>query len=259
MQLTSIDRVDVGDHETVASLRGGGRPVLLIHAIGLDHAMWDDVVDALDGSVRTIAYDLRGHHGAAGAPPAASIAQLADDAAALLERLALGPAHIVGLSLGGAVAQELALRHPDRVARLTLCATLCKGQGVARERADSAERDGVASQITETLDRWFVPATLVARPHVVAYAERQLRAIDLAAWAASWRALAEHDTYDRLNILDVPTRIMVGEYDRSTPPMMAREMAARIPGAGVTVLADTAHMLALEAASELAREIERPV
>jgi 3-oxoadipate enol-lactonase len=257
MSLTSIERLDVGDHETVAAVRGNGQPVLLIHAIGLDHCMWDGVVDALDGSVTTVAYDLRGHHGAAPAPPVTSIAQLADDAATVLERIELGSVHVVGLSLGGAIAQELALRRPDLVSRLTLCATLCKGQEVARERAAAAERDGVESQITQTLDRWFTPATFATRPQAVAYAGRQLRTIDGAAWVASWRALAALDTCDRLGGLALPTHLVAGEHDRSTPAQLAWEIAARIPDATVAVLPNTAHMLSLEAPLDLAHEIRK--
>lgn len=250
--MTALTPVATTDHSTVAAVRGDGPPVLLIHAIGLDHRMWDAVVERLETSRTTIAYDLRGHSGAEAAPAARSVAQLADDAAAVIAATVDVPAHVVGLSLGGAVAQELALRHPDRVSRLTLAATLCAGLDVARQRAVDAERHGVGSQVEETLQRWFTPG---APASAVDYARQRLEAMGVLHWSASWRALADLDTRERLGDIGVPTRVVAGTLDRSTPVSFAQDIAARIPDAQLAVIADGPHMLSLETPAELAQAI----
>ena len=250
----TVTRVATADHDATVVVGGSGPPMLLIHAIGLDHRMWSGVTEVMAAEATTISYDLRGFGGSVPAPPAGSIAELADDAAAVLEATAAEPAHVVGLSIGGAVAQELALRHPHLVAKLSLCATLCKGQEVARQRAEQAEHDGVGSQVESTLERWFTPA---ASAEAVAYAEGCLRSLDVPHWAACWRALADLDTKSRLATLDVPAHVIVGNLDSSTPVSVAREIAEAIPGATLGVIDDGPHMLSLETPEQLAREIAR--
>jgi 3-oxoadipate enol-lactonase len=249
--------VSLADHTTRATIRGVGPPMLLVHAIGLDRRMWDEVAAELAGGATVITYDVRGHGSASAAPTPDSIAELADDAATVLELLGLGPARVVGLSLGGAIAQELALRNPHLVTGLTLCATLCQGHPVARERAALAEREGMASQIEPTLERWFAPASRALRPEAVMYAHERLSAMGVAAWAATWRALADLDTRARLGQISVPTRVIVGELDPSTPISVAQTISDLIPGATLEVLPDASHMLSLESPVELATGIAR--
>jgi 3-oxoadipate enol-lactonase len=247
--------LQLGDHETDVTIRGTGPPVLLIHAIGLDQRMWEKVVPTLSRGTTVITYDLRGHGHARHAPAVSSIAQLAGDAAAVLDSVGLGPAHVVGLSLGGAVAQELTLRDPLLVTELTLCATLCQGQAVARERAERAEQEGISPQIEPTLERWFTPGFLVTSDFVVRYVRTQLAAMDLVSWAATWRALADFDTRDRLGTIAIPTRVIVGELDVSTPVSVARVIADLIPDATLDVVAGAPHMLSLECPTELAAAV----
>jgi 3-oxoadipate enol-lactonase len=245
----------LSDHDTEATIRGDGPPILAIHAIGLDRRMWDEVALWLATDATVIAYDLRGHGAASGAPPITSIAHLAADAAALLKALDTGPVHVIGLSLGGAVAQELALGSPSLVSGLTLCATLCKGRQVARDRADHAEHDGMAGEVEPTIERWFTPAFVAAEGAAVTYARMRVAAMDVGAWAAAWRALADLDTRDRLTRIAVPTRVVVGDADISTPVAVAREICALIAGATLEVVPGGPHMLSLECAAELAAGI----
>jgi 3-oxoadipate enol-lactonase len=247
--------VQVGDHETDVTVRGVGPPMLLIHAIGLDRRMWEEVAIALAAESTVFAYDLRGHGSSSHALPSESISRLADDAADVLESLGVDSVHVVGLSLGGAVAQELALRHPRLVGELTLCATLCKGQLVARERAERAEQEGILPEIDSTLERWFTREFLAARPPGVQYVRSQLAAMNVAAWAACWRALASVDTQSRLPTIAVPTRVVVGESDISTPVSTARTIAELIPNSTLEIVASAPHMLSLERPADLVSAI----
>jgi 3-oxoadipate enol-lactonase len=243
------------DHDTEAIVHGNGSPLLAIHAIGLERRMWDRVAVSLAPTATVIAYDLRGHGTASGAPPIRSIAHLASDAAAIVQQLETGPVHVLGLSLGGAVAQELALRFPEHVSELTLCSTLSRGQAVARERAERAELEGMAAQVEPTIARWFTPAFAAAEGPAVTYARECIAAMNVKAWAATWRALADLDTRDRLGALTMPTRIVVGDADLSTPVDVARAIADSIPASTLDVVAGGPHMLSLECPLELAARV----
>lgn len=244
------------DHATGVSVIGSGSPLLVIHAIGLDRRMWSETARRLAANHTVVSYDIRGHGQASTAPRATTIAQLADDAAEVLRTTAGGAADVVGLSLGGAVAQELALRHPAAVSNLVLCATLCKGQPAAAERAAEAEDRGVAAQITTTVERWFTPEFIRSRSDVIGYVTECLTAIPVDSWAATWRALADLDTRGRLAGIGVPTKVVGGSRDVSTPPAVLRDIAERVPGAVLEILDQRPHMLSLECPDELAAAVD---
>lgn len=251
--MTGARRVTLSDHETcVLSAGAGGTPFVLVHAIGLDREMWRGVLAALPGSRRAVAYDVRGHGCAAGAPGPFSIAGFADDLRDLLDGLGIERAHVAGVSMGGAVAQEMALRHPERVTGLSLICTMAEGSPVYDERADDALARGVAAQAQSTLERWFAPAVLAAGGEPVRYARECLDRVDVVDWAAAWRALGGVQTLERLHTIRVPTQVIAGELDPSTPPAAMAEIARRLPQAGSHVVPRGGHMVVLEQPEEIA-------
>ncbi|MDA2804035.1 alpha/beta fold hydrolase [Nocardiopsis suaedae] len=232
-------------------------PLVLLHALALDRRMWSRVLDLLPADRRVIACDLRGHGRAADAPPPATLHDHAGDLAALLDRLEVPVAQVAGLSLGGAVAQTFALDHPDRVARLDLLATVADPKDAFEGRARSGEADGMAAQIAPTLARWFTPETLAENPWAVRYARDRIARTAPADWAANLRALAAVDTRPRLPEITVPTRVVAGGADRSTPADEVRTIADDIPGAEYSVIPGAPHMMALQKPDELAAVLAR--
>jgi 3-oxoadipate enol-lactonase len=214
--------------------------------------MWRDVVPVLAAQRRVLAYDLRGHGHAASAPKPFTLHRLAADLGALLDALGLERAAVVGLSLGGAVAQYFTLANPERVAALSLVCTMARSQGAFLDRALAAEREGMAAQLEPTLRRWFTPRTLLQNGWAVEYARDRILSADVTNWAASWRALAEVDTEDRLSEITAPTQVIAAELDPSTPPELMRGLAARIPNADFHIVPAAGHMLSLEKPTELA-------
>jgi 3-oxoadipate enol-lactonase len=251
--------VGLADHHTLVVDEGkGDPPMLVLHPVGLDRRMARLVRPRLTGARRVISYDLRLHGAAAAAPETFSLDRCADDARVLLDRLRIERAHVVGLSLGGAVAQHLALAHPERVAALSLVATMAKADREAYlGRAEAAEREGMAAQVAPTLTRWFTEGALAANRWAVRYARECVRSADVAAWAATWRGLAEIDTLDRLHELAPPTQVIAGDADRSTPPGAMRPIAERIPGAVFEVIDGGPHMVALDRPAPLAELLGR--
>lgn len=234
---------------------GGGEPVLLLHALGCDHRMWVPILARLAGRHRVLAPDLRFHASASGAPLAASLDELAEDAVAVLDALGIDRAVAGGISMGGAVAQHLALQAPGRVSRLWLMATVANGFPAMLERAEAGERDGVQAQIPNTLARWFTPLALAANGWGVRYARNAMASMTSRDWAAAWRALATASTFERLHRLAMPTILIAGSEDVSTPPAAMRAMADRIAGARFETLAGAPHMMSLETPDLLANTL----
>jgi len=237
---------------------GEGPTCLVMHGgLGLDHALCRPVVERLAGRLRLVWYDHRGN-GRSGRPPLETLTmeQLADDADALAERLGAGPVLVLGWSYGGFVAQELAVRHPERVAGLVLVGTT-PGQLGATERLDEEQgpppppelaglmRSPVVAgdQELAAMMRGFV-AYMVHRADPAELAPALDRTIfDAAAWRRSMEVLASWSVVDRLGQVRVPTLVLAGRHDVLSSPPQAHRIASRIPGAERVVFDHSGHAL----------------
>lgn len=231
---------------------GEGEDVILIHALGLSgDAWWQQVADLARG-YRVLTYDVRGHGRSDRPPGPYSLDLFAEDLRALIEALGVRRAHVVGLSLGGMIAQTYALRYAGRLHSLVLCDTSsgysAEERQVFHQRADTAEREGMESLVTPTLERWFTDAYREANPGPVGRIASVLRANEPLAYAATCRAIAELDLTGRLAEIRVPTMVVVGEEDKGTPPAMARVIAQGIPGARLEIVRGAAHLVPVEKA-----------
>ncbi|HYM57556.1 MAG TPA: alpha/beta hydrolase [Solirubrobacteraceae bacterium] len=241
-------RVALDDHETLVLDAGSGtEPFLVIHALGVDRNMARGLLPLLSARRRTIAYDVRLHGEAAADPGSFRLETCAEDARTLLDRLGIERAHVAGFSMGGAIAQHLALRHPERVASLSLLCTMARApRDVYLERAVVAEREGMEALVVPTLTRWFSDEAVAVDDWPVRYARRCIAEARVEYWAAAWRGLAEIDTLERLGSIAAPTHVIAGEDDRSTSPDQMRQIADRIPGSRFTVIPGAPHLAALE-------------
>jgi pimeloyl-ACP methyl ester carboxylesterase len=212
--------------------------LVLLHPIGLDSNCWEAL--RIAGAVTP---DLPGH---GRNPQGAATTGLAQAADCIAEAVS-GKLDVAGVSLGGVVAQHLALRHPDRVRSLLLaCCSAASPPEAMLARAAAAEAAGMAGVVEPTLERWFTPAALAAAEHPgVAYARRRLEADDAAVFAAFWRALAGHDTRRRLGEITVPVTVLGGWEDVATPLDRLLDLARRLPDSR-TELLHGPHMLHLE-------------
>ncbi|KAA8997660.1 alpha/beta fold hydrolase [Affinibrenneria salicis] len=252
-QVTS--RLTLTDHDTRVVDSGGDKPALvLVHALGLDWRMWREVIPLLSTRFRVIAYDLRGFGSAAGAPVANGLETYALDLADLLDKLGIQKAHIAGLSLGGSIAQKLALIDPARFLTLTIIASTAWPFEAFNQRAISATQDGMDAQVIPSLTRWFRPADLARNDWTVRYARDCVQRAFVADWNAGWLALSSIDTGTRLQEITVPTHIIAGELDASTSPDLMKGFLT-IPGASYEVIAEAPHMVSLVCPNELAKAI----
>lgn len=226
--------------------------VVLSHALGCNRAMWDSLAHALAGEHRVLAYDHRGHGGSDAPPGEYRMSELADDAARLLRELDTGPVVWVGLSMGGMVGQELALRHPALVAALVLANTTSgypdPARAIWRERINTVRAQGVGAIADAVMARYFHAAFRESHPALVADFRARLVATDLAGYTGCCAAVAGIDTGARLARIDVPALVIAGALDEGTPVAMARALAEGIAGARLLVLARASHLSAVEQA-----------
>jgi len=233
---------------------GAGKPLVLLHPVGLDRTFWGPLVESTGASNRVIAVDLAGHGGSAAAPAERPVRAYAEDVLALLDELSIGSATVLGLSFGGMIAQELALLAPPRVSRLVVGACGARipeaARGPVRARGTDALASGMGSIVDATMTRWFTPAFLGA-PQVARVRERLLanRAED---WAAGWYAISTFDAEARLPGLAIPALAIAAELDAGTAVLATKAIADAIPGAELAHLPGAPHMMQIECADRFA-------
>jgi 3-oxoadipate enol-lactonase len=229
-------------------LSGQGPAVLLLHPVGLDLSWWEPQVEALRSEFQVLRFDFRGHGESEVAPPPYTIFDFANDAHALIQALGIRSVHVIGLSLGGMVAQGLALEHPAAVRSLVLSNTLCtlsvEARQAMRTRGDAAKQGGMVAVIEPTVERWFTPGFLDSP--LAARCRKRLLANDVGAWAATWNAIADLDTLARLGEIRAPTLVTSGDADVSTPVAAAQVIAEHIDGAILRVMPGAPHMAPYE-------------
>jgi pimeloyl-ACP methyl ester carboxylesterase len=240
-----------GEVELAYELLGDGPPLLLIQGLGYGGRGWGPVLEALAEDFTVAAFDNRGF-GASDIPPGPySARDLAEDALAVLEAAGFDRARVVGASLGGMVAQELALAHPERIDKLVLACTTPGGVGAYPMPAatvslmleapalapDVALRKFVENAVGETASEALVE-------EIVAY--RTANPPDLAGWQAQAMAGATHDAIERISAITAPTLIVHGTDDRVVDHRNAEVLAERIPNARVELLPGVGHMLTWE-------------
>ena len=215
---------------------GSGPPLLLLNGIGLDLPAWSPLVHELCGERRLVLLETRGS-GLSGAPPEpCSTARLAADALALLDHLSLGPVDVLGFSLGGLVAQELALLAPDRIRSLVLAATAARLPGRTRRVLDAWRRLLLAGVDADIFRReqfaWvFGPETLENDTLIEGALETLAGAPAPSArgFAAQADACLAHDTRERASRIGAPALVLAGEDDVLLPAAAAETLAGLLP------------------------------
>lgn len=248
---TRVGGIDVAWRVDGAPADSAAPWVVLSHSLAADHRMWDPQMEAL-ARYRVLRFDTRGH-GASSAPAGDyTMDQLAEDALGLLDACGVQRCHFVGMSMGGMIAQQLALRAPGRLLSLTLADTSSRYPPAARpmweERIALVRARGMDAVAPGTLERWFTPAFREREPDVVARVGAQIRATPVAGFIGCAHAISHIDLTARLASIRCPTLVIVGADDASTPVEMSEEIVRAIEGSRLEVLADAAHLTSIEQA-----------
>ncbi|QXQ21426.1 alpha/beta fold hydrolase [Pseudomonas tolaasii] len=248
IQLTA-DRTPAG---TSYLATGQGQPVVLIHGVGLNKEMWGGQVVGLATNYRVITYDMLGH-GASPRPAAGTpLLGYADQLLELLDHLQLPQATVIGFSMGGLVARAFALHYPERLQGLVVLNSVFNRSaeqraGVIARTAQAAEH-GPDANAEAALSRWFSREYQAANPAQIAALRETLAGNDPQGYLTTYELFATQDMYraDDLKGLRALTLVATGELDPGSTPEMARQLADRIPGATVAVLAEQRHMMPVE-------------
>lgn len=225
--------------------------VVFANSLGSRLALWDVQVEALAGDWRVVRYDHRGHGGTPLSPEPFEVADLARDVLELADDLGLERFSFVGLSMGGAVGQWLGANAPERLDRLVVACTAARFGTPEQwhERAAIVREQGVEPLADAVMARWFRPE---ADPGVVARYREMLCATPAEGYAACCDALAAWDFRNDLARIAVPTLVIAGDADPSTPPSELEAIAAAVPAARLVTL-HAAHLANVEQPAEFTR------
>ena len=228
--------------------------IVFSNSLGTDFRIWDAVVRILKPEFRLIRYDKRGH-GLSEAPPAPyAMADHIGDLAALLDEIGVEDTLLVGLSVGGMIAQGLAAERPDLTHALVLCDTAHK-IGTAdmwNERIAAAEAGGIASLADGILERWFSAAFRAGQKAALSGYRNMLIRTPAGGYAGTCAAIRDADLTDTTRHLGLPALCVVGDEDGSTPPDVVKSLADLLPEGRLEVISGCGHLPCIDQARVLA-------
>ena len=240
--------VPIHDGELWAAQAGQGPDVLLLAGLGDVAEAWQAQLDGLADRYRTTALDNRGAGRSTAANDGMSAATMADDAAAAMRALGIERAHVAGFSMGSAIAQELAIRHPGLVRSLVLVSTYARADALFRAQLEFwrwlAEAAPSERAFFEAFFTWVYTPRAHADGTVAAIVEEAMafpHQQSLEGFQAQVDACMSHDTEGHLSEITAPTLVLSSELDIILPPRHGRAVASQIPGAQFEVLEGEAH------------------
>jgi 3-oxoadipate enol-lactonase len=236
-----------------------GAPWLaLSNSLATNVSMWDDQATELKRSFRVLRYDQRGHGGTDAPAGRYTFDLLIADVLALFDALAIKRAHFAGLSMGGATALGLALRHPDRIDRAIICDSGCASTPATsqqwEERIAAAQQHGMEPLVAQTIARWFPPETVAANPPHLDKVRAMIRTTPVNGFIGCAAALADHDFRSAVGTVTRPVLFMVGEKDGTTPAAM-RQMHEKLPGSAFVELPGAGHISNMDQPARFTRAI----
>lgn len=234
-----------------------GLPLVLVNSLGTNLHIWDDVLPALEPRCRVLAYDKRGH-GLSDAPEGPySLDDHVADLVGLAAECGFASYAVCGISIGGMIAMRLAARHPDKVRQLVLCDTAARigTPKMWNDRIAQVHQGGMASVADAVLSRWVSPGYREQRAADFAGWRNMLERCPAEGYAASCASVRDADLTDDLPRIAVPTLVLAGENDVSTPPGLVRTLADGIADARFELMRGAGHVPSIEQPKRLGQLI----
>jgi 3-oxoadipate enol-lactonase len=232
-------------------------PLVFINSLGTNLHMWDAQAAALSRTLRVIRFDNRGHGDSEAPAGACTIEQYGGDLLTLLDTLDIERAHICGLSLGGVIAQWCAIHHPERVLSATFANTAARigNEQIWDARVEAVQAGGIEAVREAVLTRFLSEGYRLSHPADTQKIGAMLMATSQAGYIAACLSLRSEDLRSLIASIHVPTLILTGELDESTPPTQARELHAAIAGSQFFIFPATAHLSNVEHPEEFSARL----
>ncbi len=248
-------QIDLGDIRLNVVEEGDpeGAPLVFANSLGTDLRLWDQIMPLLPAGLRIIRYDMRGHGGSDCPPSPYAMGQLVRDAEQMLDHLKIRDCVFVGLSIGGMVAQGLAVKRLDLVRAVVLSNTAAKiGQpAMWAERIAAAQAGGIETLADATMERWFTRA-FRASPDMRFWRDMMTEQC-AEGFIGCMHAISGTDFYTPTSGLRLPALGIAGSDDGSTPPDLVRETTDLIPGSEFHLIRRAGHLPCVEQPEEYAR------
>lgn len=235
----------------ITATSGGkaGAPLLVLGpSLGTSSLLWNEAAALLGTRFSLLSWDLPGHGRSAPAVEPFTVSELSDAVLGLIDASGAGTAHYAGVSLGGAVGLELALRHPERVDRLSMICSLAKfGEAEAwQKRADTVRAQSTSALVGASAGRWFSPGSIARLPEVTGLLLHTLADTDNESYALCCQALADFDAREQLTELSVPLLAISGCDDPVATTGAMAEIAATVPDGRAVEIPDAGHLAPAE-------------
>ncbi|WXG46354.1 MAG: alpha/beta hydrolase [Candidatus Atabeyarchaeum deiterrae] len=248
-----MPKVKVKDINICYEVQGNGFPLVMIMGLSANTDWWDpQLLQETSKRLKTVIFDNCGAGRSDKTKVEYTIKTLADHTIGVMDALKIKRAHILGISMGGMIAQEVALNYPDRVEKLVLCSTSCGGTKSVSPSPQvlgliTGNRQGIPPEqvVKATIPLLFTSDFIKKNPELIKEVTRRLliAPIDPDSFAQQTRAIMKFDTYERLPKVKAQTLVMHGKKDILLPPQNAKIIADRIPGAKIAYFENSAHAL----------------
>ena len=258
MPLAKVDDINL-----CYKVRGDGQPLIMIIGFASAQNTLFSLARAFAKHYRVVTLDNRGVGGSDKPPGPYSISMMANDTVGLMDFLGIDKVDLMGGSMGGMVAQQIAIEHPHRVDKLILFSTSADGRWVFdladattpnwnRSQSDLASADLrklIVAIVSRTSNRMFTRLVLVA------LAKLQVRFGTLTGLAGQMEAMMTHNVLDRLHLIQAPTLVLAGSKDRLIEPQLSEVLASRIPGAKLVIVDGGSHVVVGEMGGRFKKEV----
>lgn len=254
-----IDIPDIGRINVARTGPDIAPPLVFLHGVGLDLTWWGAQFEAFGHEREIVAFDLPGHGLSDNLSRAPTFDAMARALEGVIETLGGRPAHVVGLSVGGMIAQFSALRRPDLIRSLSLVATWCSFpdeiRAALRERARVARTEGMARIAELSNQRWFTAEFRARRPDILIRTTRSLLQQVPEFHAGMWEMISDLELAARLPAISRPTLVVAGTLDVNAPAFAAERIVAGIGGSRLAMMPGLGHFPPIEAADDFNRII----
>jgi len=252
-----FSRINGVVHHYLTAGKTDAPPLVFANSLGTDLRIWHSFAEQLAGSFETVRYDKRGHGLSQNIDPPYSINDLSEDLARLLDILEINQAVVCGISVGGLIAQALALSHPKRVRALVLCDTGARIGSFEswQQRIEIVRSGGLKALESAMMERWFSVGFRARCPDAITGYAKMLRQTSPEGYIGTCYALRDADFRESISSVYCPTLVLTGAEDVATPPELGRELASSIRGAKFSAIEYAGHLACVEQPEIMAKRM----